>query len=637
MWRVRALLRQLDESQGEERQMAIRGLAYQAVEGHDAALLGLVERESAPDVRSVLASLDPHCLALAWYRTRDPRLARGGVAWEPTEARIVTGLKAGRYELTLPDAEAFLQASLDEDPEVAARARQIILGPLTPELLDGLSLAALSGEAGVVWLETGRMPADAGLRTVYQLLTGREQEAEESDPEGELLGRGLAQLSESVRLRVTAKLRERGRGHLTTVAIGLDFRQLERADRRFEELLAEMLRQERDSDLWRLAFLLPVHRTRAIVLVLGQRGFAGGGPLLEAALPLAAAPIPDPEPTRTTHGTFRCLGGERLLRATGGALICEEVATGDELWTAAGLWGGECSPDGRWLYTDRGLLGPEGRLRAFEGRAESIEFSPCSRYLLLQTPLEPSGRPVPGSSLYDLWKLEPLAAVLGGVVGWSWQWQDDRALLGTEQGWETIELETGEREALQVPFPPDDLLWARSPSGRRWATTNNATGTRVWDEGREHSLPGARTWFLPDDRIVLRQYVGGWSLWDGGTLHRLQAPAKARLDAPGARLLGGDFGATEIRRFHEPVLVRALGGVLGAFGGERVVTHHGDELRIWRVPYDFPLGTARLEDADRLELHDRELARLFLLERMRHDISLDDDLAMLGEFEVLLD
>jgi hypothetical protein len=132
--------------------------------------------------------------------------------------------------------------------------------------------------------------------------------------------------------------------------------------------------------------------------------------------------------------------------------------------------------------------------------------------------------------------------------------------------------------------------------------------------------------------------VEKWSLWDGRSLRTLKYPRRPLLDPEGARLVGGELGATQVRRLHEPSLVRSLGGNPCTSQRDHIVTQQGHEICLWRVPCDFLLGTARPEDVDRrLEPHDRELAQLFILERLRYDISLEEGPHSSGEFAIELE
>ncbi len=612
-----------------------------ATRGDARAIVAFVERLDRPDLAEMFANLDPHLVATAWYETRDPRLARGHVAREPPLTAVVTALKAGCYELSPSSAEELLRASLDRDPEVSERARNLLHGELPGLMLDQLTLAALRSDVGEVWQATPHLPEDEAIAVVYLLLTGREDEAEDRDPDGELLRQGSAYLPDRLRRRLTAVLRKRGRGHLVTMVLGLDWRNPVRADRFFDELLPELLGQERYGELWRLAFLLPVHRARSIGPALSERGF-DGGPVLAQVCRLTLEPVPSARPLRKLAGSLLAWGGARAYLASGSALVCVDWQSGEEIWRLPIVRGqsAKASPDGRYLGLERNgvvLLGPEGTqpIKSLEGHARMFwTFSPCSRYVTLSL--------IPHSyhsrSTFHLYRLSPCEVIFEDRdLGWSWQWQGDRALHWSHEGPQEVVLATGETHPFELPFESLQRAWLRSPSGERW-TCSDPSLTRVWQDGWEQRLPGGTGTWLADDRLVLN-HARQWSVWDGRFVRSLSYQGHATVDPLGGRLLGGDQKLTEVVRLSEPRLARAFAGRFLACHPSQpyVATQVEDETWLWHAPHDLLLARATFDDLERLEPHDRALARILMEERYRHEIAFEDGSVPSGDYEIELD
>ncbi len=523
-------------------------------------------------------------------------------------------------------------ATRDTDSEVAERARAWLLEDLDPPMLNELSLAALASPAGETWIRTRRLPHDAGLAVVYCMLTGREEEAESRDPDGELLRKGATRLPDQLRHRLTATLRSRGLAHLTTIAMGLDWRDPIRAERHFDVILPELVEQQRFTELWRLAFLLPMHRARLIIQALADCGFQGGT-VWEHATKLAAMPVPEAEPERKVAGRLIAWAGDRLYRAQDENLVCEDWRTGRQVWSIAPLPNlqhttlrGAASPNGLWLGTQR----REGWLFDQDGECVYAQsdglmlydwmFSPCSSYALLRQTIERTSQPGP----FELFRLNPFERILSGHYS-TWHWHGGDALQWTPEGVTKIVLATGERMPVTLPVPWTGHPWVSSPSGQSWFC-QEPSATRVWLGEKEEILPAGEATFLCDDRLMLHHGTY-WSVWDGLSLRKLPYEGRARVDPVGCRLVGSDDKITRVCRIGEPKLVRSLEGkFLARHPSEPyLATQVGDEILIWHVPVDFMLVHKLPEDAELLEPHDRELARLLLTERCRHEIVLEDE------------
>ena len=616
---IKILLRQLSDPRA--RRNALGMLAYEAQRGNNEALLAMLCARDEPDVAAFLARIPGGTFATAWYEARDPRMATGGVAESPPQALVVTSLKAGHFEPRPEFAHELLRACKDIDLEVRERAAAVLLSDLSGSMRDALFLASLRD--GEVWLGA---PADPILQVLSLFLTGREEEAEACDPQGELLAGGIDYLDDASRLRLATSLLKRGRGHLSTVTLGLNWRSPERVDQGFQRLFPALLSQNRYDDLWRLAFQLSVHNARSIVLALAERGYAGGE-LLERALPLARAPIPPARPECCLPGRFVAWAGGQVYRFHDGLLFRQEHVVSTECkgaTLAQRLAHTRISPDGHWRASGHvaiDLFDSEGaRVHRFESQAPTatLDFSPCSRYARLVSCLNDR----PGADSLSLFRLQPFGPVFEGrSVPLAWHWHGDYARIWRRDAPIEIELATGLARPLELPFPSRGHVWQCSPSGRRWVCSAPCQ-VHLWEEGAERRFPPGAPSFLSDDRLIIA-HESGWSVWDGRRLLSVPRNTWETLDPWGARVLGGDHVQTEVLRFSEPRLVRVLQGRLQAFEGDRIVTQLCNGLALWRVPQDLLLGRARVEDANLLEPHDRELARLFLTERLRHEVELE--------------
>lgn len=599
-------------------------LAFEAQRGNQEALIALLKTRDEPDVAAVLERVPRDLIATAWYETRDPDLPCAPVAGLPPQAIVVTELKADCFVPRPELAQELLDACADPDPDVRKRAGACLEADLSDAMRDAFFLACVRG--GNPWCVA---PADPGLHVIHLLLSGRETEAEACDPEGELLARGIEFLSDGRRLELAANLRKRGLGHLSTVAMGLDLRYPERADHGFQELFPELLAQGRWQELWRLAFHLPVHRTRAIVLALAERGFEGGE-LFERALPLAAAPVPLPQPLCRLPGRLVAFAGGQVYRFHEGLFFRQHEVLPMESQgarLAEQLAQTLISPDGMWRATARcaiDLFDAEG-VRVWHLECPfallSLDFSPCSRYV--RVTFSPHNWHLDKTfSLFRLPSMEPIFQ--HWPVGLDWQWHGEHAIVWRPGGGTEVDLATGRCRILELPFLSRRRVWKRSPSGTRWVSST-ASEVRLFQDGAELRFPPGSADFLVDDRLAIA-HENGWSLWDGRRLLSFPGNHREVLDPCGVRALGGDHVQTEVLRFGHPRLARALQGRFRAFQGDRIVTEMGSEIAVWRVPHDLILGRARMEDADFLEPHDRELALLFLWERLRHEVQLEDAL-----------
>lgn len=644
---IETQLRRLDSRgwfSGGKRRAALEHLAVEAANGNLEALVGLAERDQEPAVRAVLDGLDPHRIALAWYQTRHPRLQRGGVAREPVPAHVITALKVNRWVPRPEHAGALLQALVDRDPEVAARAREALTGALSPELQEELCRQVLAGcpvEARELWVQTGKEPASLAARSVYWLLLGQGERAEALEPDGPALRAGLHQLGLASPAPLLAALRERGLGHLVS---GL----LERED---PELVTELLSNGLFEELWRMALAGPVHLSRRILLGLREHGYAGDA-AFEEAVRLADVPSPPPRPHRRLEG-YRWLdwGDRRLyLQSPDRDLHCHDLVSGETLWSRAEPEfvprdydppEGTCSPDGRWLglawhgewmldhlQSAYAMLNGEGELswsHQTQYNSTAYLFSPCSRYVAHAN----CGYGENSRDWYEFFALDPLQK-LGPDLEQSLDFEwigPGQALYQTPEGFQSIRLEPFQRTPVEAPRRRREL----------WVDGDFFVQE---EDGSQHRLPSRRlSWTLSDGTLVLLT-EDGHCLWDGRVLRSLPVRGEVGEVLPRTRrLVVRQDERCSLHRLNEPEPLAVLPGRWLAAHPTLpyLATQQQDSLLIWHLPDDLPLGTATLEQVETSLLSpDRELARHLVALRLRHAIGLSDDTGHGRDFAIEL-
>lgn len=663
---VEGELRRLDASTGwfsrGKRRAALKSLAVDARMGNPEALVGLRQRRELSGVTEVLLSVNPAQVARAWWQTRHPVLAEWVLseqllAEEPVEARVATALKTGRWnELLLgPDqALAVPLLSCAEDPELKEQAGRILENELPPELEKALLEVALQSECSpqrrALVAARGRLPEDLPNRVVFLLLTGREKEAEALDPEGELLSRAV--LSAGQRSLVLSALRRQGRGQVVTALLGMGRSgpDLESIDRSWSELCPELLGQNRLEELWRLAFLLHLDRSRQILRALHERDFQPTEEertVYHRALELAVRPRPEPQPLGRFPTTLDW-AEDRLFVREGNQLICLDWQRQERLWTRPPgpypLEGVTASPDGRWAgvaYHGEYLLEHlEGFYALLDSQGQSVwsednqavafgfNFSPCSRWLCLYR----SGRGENTSDYEEFWSLESLNVVIPRRLATVSDWSciSGQLFVQDKEGWLRLDLVSGETSATDIASDATRI----SPDGATWTCWdgNQALVCRV---GLRHPLPRCmQAEFLRDGRLVLADFDHA-ALWDGARLYQKSQASRAdsvfSLDARGLRIVLSREERTELMRLSDDETYRSFPGKFVRLHPTRsyLITELEGEHCVWWAPDDLWLGRVgqadldELEQGRRLEEGDRELAVLLAQHRLRHEISLE--------------
>jgi hypothetical protein len=233
--------------------------------------------------RSALA--DPLCAL--WARERAPGLEALVVAGRllasgPLPVRLLSALKTGQEGLlresggeVVPPLAA---ACADADPEIAARARQLLRRLQHPDAADAVCrhfLATDDAQARDAALEAGYLPREEPLRALFLFLTEQWAAYEALDFDRRLLHAAFEAADAGLRQRVAEKVRAAGRTDFLTVLAGSDYRsRAARMTAGEADVLVHLLTANREwAKLWALAFELPLRSSLRIVRELTRRGW----------------------------------------------------------------------------------------------------------------------------------------------------------------------------------------------------------------------------------------------------------------------------------------------------------------------------------------------------------------------------
>lgn len=260
--------------------VAACGDADAEIAGRALAALGSLTRA---DARTAVSNE----VARAWAETRAPALEamllqQRAVAKDPPRARVLSALKTGRMEVLHPlgevEVEPLLEASQDDDPELAEPARDLLRSLEAPAAREVVCRAAARqghAEAAAAARDAGYLPRDEGERALLLFMTEQWDRYEAHDFDHRLLRTAYDTGDSGLRSRILETLRRSGRPDDLAVVAGGDFRSRAAAmDVTETDRLIHLFAENGEwGKLWSLAFETTYAGALRVVRLLSERGW----------------------------------------------------------------------------------------------------------------------------------------------------------------------------------------------------------------------------------------------------------------------------------------------------------------------------------------------------------------------------
>jgi hypothetical protein len=188
------------------------------------------------------------------------------VASQPAELRVYTALLNEAYEavnLSRPEVvNTLLQICHEDDPVLSPRAVKLLGQLREPQVIDALCNAFIDHDdslARSLILRHDYLPSDAMRQALVLFLTEQFDRYEALDPDHSLLSAAYLAAPPTLQQRLLEHARRTGRADLMRILTGGDLRKRARdlTEREWQAVLEMLTRQQRWSDLWRLALHAP--------------------------------------------------------------------------------------------------------------------------------------------------------------------------------------------------------------------------------------------------------------------------------------------------------------------------------------------------------------------------------------------